>query len=59
MLSLIHILIGYAKNESEYLDAEQQAKTRLKTAASASGKEQELIKPAQYQLCLLYTSRCV
>ena len=43
-------VIGYAKNESEYLDAEQQAKTRLKTAASASGKEQELIKPAQYQL---------
>ncbi|HAQ29034.1 MAG TPA: hypothetical protein DCQ76_04765, partial [Ruminococcaceae bacterium] len=43
-------VIGYAKSESEYLDAEQQAKTRLKTAASASGKEQELIKPAQYQL---------
>lgn len=43
-------VIGYASNESIFLDAQDQAKARLATAKSANSTKQSLIKPAQYQL---------
>ncbi len=43
-------VIGYAKNESEYLDAEQAGQNKAQNRCVCLRKEQELIKPAQYQL---------
>lgn len=43
-------VIGYASDEAVFLDAQDQANTRLSTAKAANSSEQTLIKPAQYQL---------
>lgn len=43
-------VIGYAPNEAIFLDAQEQANTRLSTAKAANSSERTLIKPAQYQI---------
>ena len=46
-------VIGYASDESVFLDAQEQANSRLSTAKAANSTEQTLIKPAQYKLTVV------